>query len=194
MTSLAAATQGRGSRVRAWVWLAACCLGGAVAPEAAGEAPVTDDAVMAAFIYNFGKFAEWPDSSAGERSGRFEICVTGVRDDLRKALGALQGKSVQGREVTVRPLAKREESAGCAVLVVAERERTLGDWLKAVQGRPILTVGDGDGFLDAGGMISLNLVDDKVRFDINLDPVREANLKLSSHLLKLARSVRGARR
>ena len=90
---------------RAWVWLAACCLGGAVAPEAAGEAAVTDDAVMAAFIYNFGKFAEWPEGTAGERSGRFEICVTGVREDLRKALAALQGKSVQGREVAVRPLA-----------------------------------------------------------------------------------------
>ena len=81
MTGRAAARRGRGGRVRAWAWLA-CCLGGGVAAPSWAQAPVMDDAVKAAFICNFGKFTEWPEGAGGDRPVRFEICVTGVRDDL----------------------------------------------------------------------------------------------------------------
>ena len=54
---------------------------------------------------------------------------------------------------------------------------------------PILTVSDIDDFARAGGMIGLVEAEQRIRFDINLATARQANLKLSSQLLKLATIV-----
>jgi hypothetical protein len=51
-------------------------------------------------------------------------------------------------------------------------------------------VGEGDGFLDGGGMIAFILEDRRVRFNIDQGAAQKAGLKLSSRLLSVARSVR----
>ncbi len=54
---------------------------------------------------------------------------------------------------------------------------------------PILTISDIGDFAQAGGMIGLVETNQRIRFDINLAATRQANLKLSSQLLKLATIV-----
>ena len=54
---------------------------------------------------------------------------------------------------------------------------------------PILTVGDIADFAQEGGMIGLVEAEQRIRFNINLAAARQANLKLSSQLLKLATIV-----
>jgi hypothetical protein len=46
------------------------------------------------------------------------------------------------------------------------------------------------GFLDHDGMIQFTLVNNRVRFEVNLDSVQQAGLILSSELLKVASSVK----
>jgi len=58
----------------------------------------------------------------------------------------------------------------------------------------MLTVGEGDDFPAAGGVIGLVIEDNKVRFDVNLEAAERAGLKISSKLLKLARNVRERRK
>ncbi len=45
------------------------------------------------------------------------------------------------------------------------------------------------GFVQHGGMINLKVVDDRVRFEINLASARGAGLKLDTRLLQLADRV-----
>jgi hypothetical protein len=54
----------------------------------------------------------------------------------------------------------------------------------------VLTVGESDWFIDSGGMIRLFLEGGKVRFEVNAGAAEQAQLKVSSQLLKLARAVR----
>ena len=58
--------------------------------------------------------------------------------------------------------------------------------------RPVLTVSETPGFAQVGGMVNFVLQDNKVRFEINLQRTREAQLKLSSKLLKLALVIDGS--
>ena len=44
-------------------------------------------------------------------------------------------------------------------------------------------------FARAGGIISLKTVEDRIRFDINVDAANAADLKLSSKLLRLGNIV-----
>ena len=53
----------------------------------------------------------------------------------------------------------------------------------------ILTAGEGDRFLRAGGMIAFVLDNHRVRFDINQTAAENAGLRLSAKLLTVARSV-----
>ena len=55
----------------------------------------------------------------------------------------------------------------------------------------MLTVAEQDTFLNDGGVIRFLNENNKVRFSVNLEAARAANLTISSELLKLAREVRG---
>jgi hypothetical protein len=59
---------------------------------------------------------------------------------------------------------------------------------------PILTVGETEGFLDAGGMIRFLLEGNKVRFEINVQAAESARLKIGSRLLMHAEHVLGENR
>jgi hypothetical protein len=63
--------------------------------------------------------------------------------------------------------------------------------LAFLNGAPILTVGETDDFIQQGGMIGFCLQGKKIRFDINLNAAQRANLKISSRLLLLAKTVIG---
>ena len=52
-----------------------------------------------------------------------------------------------------------------------------------------LTIGDVAGFLVAGGMIELVIENDAMRFDVNLEAVRQRRIRLPGQVLKLARRV-----
>jgi iron complex outermembrane receptor protein len=52
-----------------------------------------------------------------------------------------------------------------------------------------LTVGESDEFVRHGGMIGFCLEENKIRFDINLKAAQRGNLKISSRLLLLAKTV-----
>jgi hypothetical protein len=61
--------------------------------------------------------------------------------------------------------------------------------LQRAAGAGALTVGEAEEFLPRGGMIRLLVDEGKVRFDISTRSAEQAGLKVSSQLLKLARSV-----
>jgi hypothetical protein len=152
------------------------------------QKPSRDD-VQAAYLYNFGKFARWPEGS--ERSPLM-VCVAG-----QDPFGETIGKLVDGEQINGRPLAERNierpEAVGvCSILFVgsalhAQQER----FLAAAEGKPILTVGDSADFIAHGGMIQFVLVEDHVRFSVNLNACSRHRLTLSSELLKVAVSVTG---
>lgn len=66
--------------------------------------------------------------------------------------------------------------------------------LSNIGSKSVLTVSDIANFTEAGGMIGLIEIEQRIRFDINMVATDRARLKLSSQLLKLARIVLGSSR
>lgn len=173
---------------RALAWALAALLPWVCAAAAEGPT-VSADQVKAAFVYNFAKFVEWPADTFKDAS---EPIVVGIVGDGRfgEILDhTLHGKLVQGHPVTVRhfPDSRVER---CQILVIAD-ERS-ADVLSRLGATATLTVGDGSDFTRAGGMIAFAVEDRRVRFDVNLEALRRAQLKPSSQLLKVARVVEGS--
>ena len=142
--------------------------------------------VAAAFLYNFAKFTEWPAEAYADASAPLRICVLGD-GHLGRALSAIEGKQIKGRQVATAHLAKAEDAGTCQVLYIgpAEKERLPGI-LKGLVGRPVLTVTDISDPDPNGGIINLRIVAEKIRFQIDKNVAEAAGLDLSSKLLVLA--------
>jgi hypothetical protein len=160
----------------------------AAAPSAQSRLPFE---LRAVYLYNFARFAEWPADAFAEPNAPIRVCVLGS-DPLGPALDrALQGELVGGRPIQATRLRSPAAARDCHILYTAatERARVLSA-LAAVRGRPVLTVGEHAAFLEAGGMIRFHLVDQRVRFDINVSAAEQARLRLSARLLGVAAHVR----
>jgi hypothetical protein len=148
----------------------------------------TEYQVKAAFLYNFAKFVKWPEGAA--LGATFVIAVVGD-DPFGDVLDrTFAGKTILDRRVEVRRLGSLETPDRIQILFVSSSERArLPRLLKSLEGASVLTVGEMEGFTEQGGMIALRLGGDVVRFDVNLDQVERAHLKMSSQLIRLARRV-----
>lgn len=165
-------------------------LGAALAPGALADAPISEATMKAAFVYNFVKFVNWPAQAPGAAPEPVKLCLIGSQDPFLAALKGIDGKSAQNRTIAVRRLGPGAELRGCHILAIAESESgRLPELVRAAAEHDVLTVAEIQGFIDAGGTIGLVVDRNKVHFEINLESARQANLGLSSHLLKLARRV-----
>ena len=160
-------------------------------PLAAGaQAPEYD--VKAAFLFNFVKFVEWPEGAfAGERAP-VTICVYG-EDPFGPALEAVvQDEKVGERSLLVQRPDSLDGLGGCHLLFVSRSERErMREVLAQVRGEPVLTVGDADGFLRAGGVVNFVLEGGKVRFLIGQAAAERSGLRISSKLMRLAVNTGG---
>ena len=62
--------------------------------------------------------------------------------------------------------------------------------MSGIRTLPVLTVSDGKGFAQAGGIIELYVEGGRMRFAINVDATARSGLRLSSRLLGLAKVIR----
>ena len=138
-----------------------------------------------AFVYRIALFGEWPTESL-PAGAPFQICSVGSEPAWTAAFATLEGRKVQGHALApVRLLARGDEPRGCHVLFVPERE---GRRPPAPQ-PGLLTVGEGEAFVAAGGMVGLVREGANLRFDIHRDAATRAQLRMPSELLKVARNV-----
>lgn len=171
--------------------LAVFALPGLAASVSAQAAAEYD--VKAAFLYNFAKFVEWPPDAFDSPGSPMTLCIVG-KDPFGDVLDTLvRGETLQGRPLIVHRTRDLLEVRDCHVVFLSRTEQARQDEVLAtVRGAGILTVGEGDSFLREGGIIRFVLEANRVRFEVNLDAAERNGLKLSSKLLRLARSVQPA--
>ncbi len=147
--------------------------------------------VKAAFLYNFGRFVDWPSDSVAGEDHSFDICVIG-RDPFGRAIDdAIAGGSIDGKPVAAKRILKPQDALNCRILFISSSEESrLKTILDAVDKSSILTVSDLPQFVQKGGMIQFVLTDNKIRFEVDLASAEKAHLTLSSELLKIATAVR----
>ena len=167
----------------AWVLFGASCLH-------AQQSNPTEYEVKAAYLYNFGKFVEWPAKVAAA-SEFFSICVLG-EDPFGASFDAtIASESINGKKVVVKRIAKPQDAVSCRILFISSSEESrLKEILATLDNTSVLTVSDISQFTRRGGMIRFVMEANRVRFEVNLAIAEHAGLTLSSQLLKVAISVR----
>jgi len=159
-------------------------------PGGAAQDVTPEYQLKAAFISKFPEFTEWP-SAVLDRRGALAICVVSP-SPLGAALAEFTaGEALRGRPVQVLEVGTAADVDACHVLFMPRQSEAGGKALLArARTRPILTIGESPAFLDEGGIVRLNLVSGRLRFEVNAGAASRVGLKLSSQLLRLALEVR----
>lgn len=141
--------------------------------------------VKAAFIYNFIAFTQWPDST-GEM---INLCVYG-EDYFGNEIDKLQNRSVNKRHIKVERINHVEKLKRCQVIFFSKPvSSNLSGVLSELQNQPVLTLADRPDAISQGVIINMNLINEKIVFEINLGFARKSGLDISSKLLQLAVKV-----
>lgn len=168
---------------------AAIAIVAAAAVQGAGAQRGLEYEVKAAFVYNFIKFVEWP-AEALPPDAPFRACLLG-EDPFGGALErAVRGDTAGGRAIVVERVPADGAVTACQLVFVprayAGRTAALA---RALGTQPVLLVGESDGFLQAGGAINLVVDGGHVRFDVGVAQAGDRRLRISSKLLRVARST-----
>jgi len=160
---------------------------GAVTEATAGEQTASEYAVKAAIVYKIAKFVSWPDTAFAGDADVLPICLPAT-DPIGPAMDALTGKTVQGRSIEIH---RFEDSAtlanDCAILFLSESATLPRPSLVSnVASSPVLTIGDSADFVEIGGIVTLEIENNRVQFAINVGASERAGLGISAQLLQLA--------
>src|SRR5258708_1980448 len=143
----------------------------------------TDYQVKAAYLYNFGRFVEWPASATG-KGDLFTVCILG-KDPFGPVLDkVLAGETIGGKSVVARRISTPQESGNCQILFLSSTEENrLNKIIEAMDKEAVLTVSDMPQFSEHGGMVQFVLEGKRVRFEVNLTAAQNAGMTLRSELL-----------
>jgi len=180
----------RAYRRRAALPAALASLALALSLPARGAAPASPaDASRVSFIFHFTEFVDWPSSAFARSDDPMRIGVVG-NDDLAVQLRrSLRGEKMGDHVLTIGIVRTLQEARRCRLLYVAAgAERMIP--LRQLK-EPVLTVGETDAFVAAGGMIRFLPSGDRLQLRINDAAARAASLSVRASLLHIAQLEAG---
>lgn len=170
-------------RVLSWL-IVALNLGWGACAQTSQAVP--EYAMKAAYLYNFALLTTWPSAPP---AGPFTLCLYG-QDTFGPALGALNGKEVNGQKIQVVHIERIENALQCRLIFINEtNEGRVARLVNMVGRSPILTVVDDGLARPAGAMISLAPENRRLTFEVNTTAIKQANLQVSSRLLQYAAKI-----
>ena len=147
--------------------------------------------VKSAMLYHFARFTRWPEHTFEDSDEPYRFCVIG-KDPFGPDLDALVRETIRNRDIVTTRLRNIRHARNCHLLFIARSEKkNLQAILDQLTGQPILTIADMESFAREGGIIELKLVDNKIRFEINLGVAKEVDIGFRSELLLLADTISG---
>lgn len=172
-------------RIRRWLLVFLLMLAQLFASPVAHADEMLEYQVKAAFIYNFIAFTQWP----GSTDSAINLCLYG-EDYFGNEIDKLQNKMVGARPIKVIRVSNSNQLPQCqAVFFSKSVNNNLADLINSLENYPILTMADTPNAISKGIIINMNLVNEKIVFEINLATARKSGLDISSKLLQLAAKV-----
>jgi hypothetical protein len=184
MTSVRTSAQSGFLRRSAGFCVALCCF--CAAPKAWGQES-REYEIKAAYLYNFGRYVEYPAASFADAKAPFVVSVIGPANIDGFLAAAARTKTLQNRPIVFRRHDKVADIAPCHILFVSEK---LDDAIEAqinakFADSPVVLVGEGEGAISRGSTVSFVVVENKVRLKISKKGSSRAGLKFSSKLLQI---------
>ena len=143
--------------------------------------------IKGAFLFNFAQFTDWPSGAFSSSDAPFVIGFLGG-DPFGKFMEEMvRGETVEKRPILLKRFTRVEDVESVHLLFIHRDFELSRQQIKKLNAANVFTIGDTPGFAEKGGIINFFKENNKVRFEVNLEAARTANLVMSSKLLRLAK-------
>lgn len=154
---------------------------------AQAEANLTKkDKLKAAYLLNFTRFIEWPNSTPDIKSAPIRICI----EDSPKFLLFFNQMSENRSSGLPNKNAKAFSSNTvdtCDILYIKESNKKIFERIKTASTENTIIISDSDKASVPGTSITFYEDNNNLRFEIDLQQLKSTKVSASSELLKLAR-------
>jgi hypothetical protein len=163
-------------------------LASVTAPTPAGASEAGE--LQAAFISKVALFVKWPEGAFASADAPIRVGILGADHHDDALTRVLAEATTRGRSYEVQPVASVEEARQYHILIVNEtRSQDLRKIARDLSGASVLSIARSFPFAESGGIVGIEMYRGKVAFEVNNRAAQEANLKISSRLLRLATTV-----
>jgi hypothetical protein len=151
---------------------------------------VDESQVKAAMLYRFLGYIEWP-AWMEKASGPYVIAVLDAPEIAQELADITEHRTVNNREVQVIELRSISRLERAHLLFVGEdARRSIRHAARLAQERSIALVTETEGALERGSVINLEVMQNRVGFEVSLEAAQKYRLKLSARLLAVANEVK----
>ena len=187
-TSLKHESVRKRGRLAGWAVSLTLCL---LFPVASVADPQPETQIKAAYLARLAPFVVWPGTLFTGPNVPLALCIQGD-DPFGPMLDQMtSGQGVGSHPIIVRRIERLDADSGCQIAYLGgSPAQSQAAALKAVDGKPVLTVTDGDGEGGGKGIVHFVLIGGRVRFEIDAGRADQAGLTISSKLLALAAGVK----
>jgi hypothetical protein len=167
------------------------CLLSPSLPAAESSLIVQEDKLKAVYVFNFIRFTEWPLDPKALPVKQTNLAIFGNNDLLNILHGKSFRKTSLGAHLNTFSCSTPASCISHAQALFIDRSErgNLEEILSLLSNKPVLTISDIPAFAEKGGMIELQRHNGAIRFRINLQAIKRANLYVSSQLLQMAEMV-----
>ncbi len=148
--------------------------------------------VKAAYLVKFTQYTSWPASTFESDTSPIVIGIIGpspIAADLKQEARPI----TRPRPIEIRTIATPEEATHCHAVFFSRTDSYQEEsWLVALKGKPVLTVGESDQTIKRGAIIHFVAEGKKVLFEVSRPAMERSNLKISTEMLRYAKTVRNA--
>lgn len=138
--------------------------------------------VKVKMLKHFLTLVYWPPKSLVD--DKFIVGIVG-KDPFGDRINFLVKNPVDGRKVEILYFKESDGIEACNLVFISAEERFRTRlYLRKIERKPIITVSEEESFLKQGGLINFKLVDNRVRFQLNLSSAKNTGLKFKSMLIK----------
>lgn len=160
------------------------------APQDPPEA-LPEYVLKAGFLYNLAKYVEWPAEAFEQPNSPITIGIVGADPFGAVLEKVLTAKTAKNRPFQFHRFAGPETIQRCHILFIARSVKDkVPEILLKTQSWPVLTVGETEGFPQAGGAANILIENEKPKLEVNPEAAEKARLTIDAKVLRLARIVR----
>jgi len=139
---------------------------------------------------NFARFTAWPTNAFSSEDSPFVVGILGHNPFGSLMEQTVRGEKINHHKIVLETYKNVGDITHCNMLFITQSEAgLLPEIVRTLKARPILTVADLPDAAANGVCVQFVTENNKIRFRVNINSVKEAHLSMSSELLRLAEIV-----
>ena len=142
--------------------------------------------IKAMFLLNFIKYFEWPIEN---NKPIIKIGIVGESEMFDALLTLAAQRSAEGQKVEINKVDEKNANLCQIIFISNSQNNKIDETIKKLSGKGVLIISEDDKCKTKQAGINLFNHDNKIRFEINLTPVKSNGMKVSSKLIELASAV-----